>query len=175
MGETEVSVGQWQSVMSNEGFDTKAPTNDYPKTCVSLNDCREFMKNLKGLTGEDVSLPDTNSWVVACLAGSTTAYWWGDKPGTDSGTNGGHFDRKTVKAVGNKDDENTYPPNGWGLYDMHGNVAEWCNEGFLFGGGYRDASAECKASSGCNHKAASNFKGDDNTGFRVFVNGGKGK
>lgn len=173
MGETEVSVGQWQSVMSDESFDTKAPTNDYPKTWVSLDDCREFMHRLKGLTGENVSLPDTNSWVVACLAGSTTAYWWGDDSMNDRGKNGGHFDRKAVKAVGSKDSKKTYPPNGWGLYDMHGNVAEWCDEGFLFGGGYKSKATECKASSG--YETEPDFEGDDNTGFRVFVNGGNGK
>ena len=171
MGETEVSVGQWQSVMSDESFDAKDPTNDYPRTRVSLNDCREFMVRLKELTGENVSLPDTNSWVTACLAGRATAYWWGNEPMTDSGKIGGHFARKTVNAVGSKDGKKAYPPNSWGLYDMHGNVAEWCNEGFLFGGGYKDAAAECKASSG--YKAEPDFEGDENTGFRVFINGGE--
>ena len=171
MGETEVSVGQWRSVMLDESFDAKDPTNDYPKTQVSLKDCREFMGRLKDLTGEGVSLPDTNSWVTACLAGKTTAYWWGNEPMTDIGKIGGHFARKTVNAVGSKDGKKTYPPNSWGLYDMHGNVAEWCNEGFLFGGGYKDAAAECKASSG--YKAEPDFEGDDNTGFRVFINGGE--
>ena len=169
MGETEVTEGQWRSVM---GTNTIVLGDDYPKTRVSLDDCRNFMERLRNLTGLDVSLPGTNIWVVACLAGSTTSYWWGNGPENSSGKSGGHFGRKSVNVVGGKDGKKTYPPNGWGLYDMHGNVAEWCDGGFIFGGGYQDNSAKCKASG---YEAAPDFGGDDNTGFRVFVNGGKSK
>ena len=169
MGETEVTEGQWCSVM-----DTNAVMSgkDYPKNNVSLADCRSFMERLHKLTGLNASLPDTNSWVIACLAGSATAYWWGDEPCNKSGKSGGHFEREKVNIVGNKDERKRYPPNGWGLYDMHGNVAEWCDEGFLFGGGYKNNAVECKASG---YEAAPDFEGDDKTGFRVFVNGGKSK
>ena len=179
MGETEVTEAQWREVMGTNGNDRATSCGDgFPKNMVSLAKCRKFMERLREMTGGvEVSLPDTNSWVTACLAGSTNEYWWGNSPLNDNGDFGGHFGVKNLKLhlVGKEDEEKMYPPNGWGLYDMHGNVAEWCEgceEGFICGGGFEDDNAEnCTARPERFIKPAMHFIGNSNTGFRVFLRG----
>ena len=177
MGETEVTEAQWREVMGTNGNGKVTSSGDgFPKNRVSLAQCRKFMERLCEMTGGvKVSLPDTNSWVTACLAGSTTEYWWGRSPLNDSGDFGGNFGEKDLELhlVGKEDEEKRYPPNRWGLYDMHGNVAEWCEgceEGFICGGGFEDDNAEnCTARPERFLKPKMPFNGNENTGFRVFL------
>ena len=179
MGETEVTEAQWREVMGTNENDRATSCGDgFPKNMVSLAKCRKFMERLREMTGGvEVSLPDTNSWVTACLAGSTSKYWWGNSPLNDNGDFGGHFGVKNLKLhlVGKEDEEAMYPPNKWGLYDMHGNVAEWCEgceEGFICGGGFEDDNAEnCTARPERFIRPAMHFMGNSNTGFRVFLRG----
>ena len=174
MGETEVTRRQWCSVMgevpSSATDSSDWQNSDYPATSVTWDDCTNFIKRLSEKTSLDFSLPDSNRWVVACLSGSTNDYWWGDHPvkeGKSCGNFGGE-DWRTLNVAGNEE----YPPNDWGLYDMHGNAAEWCNEGFYFGGSYLSLAKNCTARS--NTKGYEGSTGKE-IGFRVFLNGGRNK
>ena len=110
MGKTEVTQAQWKSVMGNNPSEFKG--DNLPVENVSWDDCQQFCKK----TG--LQLPTEAQWEYACRAGSTGPY-----AGTGNLEEMGWY-------VDNSDDE-THPvgtkqPNAWGLYDMHGNVCEWC-------------------------------------------------
>jgi len=94
-----------------------------PVTDVSWNDCQEFIKKLNASTKANYRLPSEAEWEYACRAGTITAYSFGDNL-TISDAN---ILGSGIKAVG------SYKPNAFGLYDMHGNVWEWCED---WGAGY---------------------------------------
>jgi len=110
MGKTEVTQAQWKSVMGNNPSYFKG--DDLPVESVSWNDCQKFCQK----TG--LQLPTEAQWEYACRAGSTGPY-----SGTGEVDEMGWYDNNSggkTNPVGKKQ------PNAWGLYDMHGNVMEWC-------------------------------------------------
>ncbi len=120
MGITEVTQAQWEAVMSSSPSFFKG--DDLPVEQVSWGDAVDFCRRASRLVGKRLRLPTEAEWEYACRAGSTTAYGGGGilhEMGWSSGTSGGK-----THAVGQRQ------PNAWGLYDMHGNVAEWCNDWF---------------------------------------------
>ena len=120
MGKYEVTQGQWESVMGTNPSYRKGAK--YPVTNVSWNDCQEFIKKLNTKTNGDYRLPTEAEWEYACRAGTTTAYSFGDNiTAKDANYNTGV---KIVKPV----TVGSYKPNTFGLYDMHGNVWEWCED-----------------------------------------------
>ena len=121
MGETPVTQKQWESVMGKNPSCFKG--DDRPVEGVSWEDCQEFIQkvNAKLLDGQ-VRLPTEAEWEYACRAGTTTPYGGTgnlDEMGWYGGNSGGE-----THPVGQK------KPNAWGLYDMHGNVWEWCADWF---------------------------------------------
>jgi formylglycine-generating enzyme required for sulfatase activity len=137
MGKYEVMQKQWEKVtVNNPSWPSKGP--DLPVTCVSWDDCQECIKKMNktvlasaGFGSADVfRLPTEAEWEYACRAGTTTRFntgdsqkdmeraGWYDGQGSrvgDIGNSGGK-----LHPVGQKE------KNAWGLYDMHGNVEEWC-------------------------------------------------
>ena len=117
MGKYEVTQEQWESVMGNSPS-SRTKGAKLPVTNVSWEDCQEFIKKLNEKTSGGYRLPTEAEWEYSCRAGTTTAYSYGDNL-TKSDAN---IDGDSIKAVG------SYRPNAFGLYDMHGNVWEWCND-----------------------------------------------
>ena len=123
MGKYEVTQEQWKSVTGKNPSITEG--TKLPVENVSWEDCQEFIKKLNAKTNGCYRLPTEAEWEYACRAGTSTAYSFGLKI--------------TTKDV-NYDDSNTgigkpvsvgsYKPNAFGLYDMHGNVSEWCEDGY---------------------------------------------
>jgi len=117
MGKYEVTQEQWESVMGNNPSSRNKGAK-FPVTDVSWNDCQEFIKKLNANTNGGYRLPTEAEWEYACRAGTTTAYSVGDSLSQSDA----NYDSSNTNLVG------SYEPNAFGLYDMHGNVWEWCED-----------------------------------------------
>jgi formylglycine-generating enzyme required for sulfatase activity len=131
MGKYPVTQAQWQAVMGTNPSYFKN-CDQCPVENVSWNDAQEFIRKLNALNdGHTYRLPSEAEWEYACRAGTTTAFSFGDSlSSTQANFDGeypygnaskGEYKQKTV-PVG------SYQPNAFGLYDMHGNVWEWCED-----------------------------------------------
>ena len=171
LGKTEVTQGQWQAVMSTEpwkGMKFVQADKDCPATYVSFFDAVEFCETLTDLerkagklkANEEYRLPTEAQW----------EYAWFDGNAKNAGEEYAH-------KVGLK------KPNPWGLYDMHGNVWEWCSDWYdgtlsggadlvgpgggslrvFRGGGWRDYTGSCRSAS---RGIVPSLSGND-LGFRV--------
>jgi len=123
MGVTEVTQAQYEAVMGTNPSKFKGPSN--PVDNVTWDEAVEFCRKLSEKTGKAVRLPTEAEWEYACRAGTKTRYSFGDSDSVLgdyawSGSNSGGM----THPVGQK------KPNPWGLYDMHGNVYEWCADWF---------------------------------------------
>jgi len=117
IGKYEVTQEQWSAIMGERpSFHKDCP--QCPVEMVSYNDCLEFIQRLNVLTGKFYRLPTEAEWEYACRAGTTTTY----NTGNELKANQANF----ANNVGKTTPVGSYKPNAWGLYDMHGNVQEWC-------------------------------------------------
>ncbi|MFO0822801.1 MAG: SUMF1/EgtB/PvdO family nonheme iron enzyme [Gemmataceae bacterium] len=130
LGVYPVTQKQWQAVMGNAPSHFKGAKR--PVEQVSWEDCQEFCKKVTAeLKGGRVELPTEAEWEWACRAGTTTEYHFGDVPNADlANYNGQHSWNGSPKGKNRKktSEVGSFPSNPWGLYDMHGNVWEWCSD-----------------------------------------------
>lgn len=121
MGKTEVTQAQWEKAMSGNPSNFRG--GDRPVERVNWSEATEFCRILSHKTGQSYSLPTEAQWEYACRAGTATAYSFGDDASSlqDYGWYEGNSGKQTHPVAQKL-------PNPWGLYDMHGNVWEWCQD-----------------------------------------------
>ncbi|OUL23670.1 bifunctional serine/threonine-protein kinase/formylglycine-generating enzyme family protein [Nostoc sp. 106C] len=131
MGKYEVTQTQYQAIMGSNP--SKFKDEKRPVEQVSWSDAVEFCQKLSQKTGRTYRLPSEAEWEYACRAGTTTPFYFGETITSDlvnydgnyayaSGTKGQY--RQQTTPVG------SFPPNAFGLYDMHSNVWEWCQDNY---------------------------------------------
>jgi len=134
LGKYELTKAQWLAVMGTApwlGQSYVLEDANSPAIYVSWHDAQAFISALNGLTGKTFRLPTEAEWEYACRAGTTTRFYWGDDPGYALGhdyawwrSNTWEVNEKHAHVVGQKG------ANSFGLYDMSGNVWEWCEDWF---------------------------------------------
>jgi len=133
MQTTEVTQGHWEKVMGNAPSYFSDCGKDCPAEQVSWNDAYRFIWKLNQTDRfNKYSLPTEAQWEYACRAGTDSAFNWGDAPDCAKANYGVAFIRSECKGVnpGKPLKTGSFHPNAWGLYDMHGNVAEWSSDRF---------------------------------------------
>ena len=134
MGETTVTQALWQKVMGDNPSEFKDHENN-PVEKVSWNDAQEFIQKLNKLLQQHqpeylLRLPTEAEWEYACRAGSQTSFNFEGELTLEKVNYSGNWDsfdfaegalKKTTLVK-------SYPCNPWGLYEMHGNVWEWCED-----------------------------------------------
>jgi formylglycine-generating enzyme required for sulfatase activity len=131
MQTTEVTQGQWKAIMGNNPSGFKDCGNDCPVENVSWNDVQTFLKKLNRMdSGHTYRLPTEAEWEYAARAGTTTRFFWGDQADCSRANYGNSNWSRECKTInpGKTKTVKSYAPNSWGLYDMHGNVWEWCQD-----------------------------------------------
>jgi len=137
MQTTEVTVKQWRAVMRKRFFFKKKGTDHMPAVKVSWEDCIDFIKKLNALNEGVYRLPTEAEWEYACRAGTTSAYAWGKTIDCKDAMYANNTLKTDlcvdyVRSKGLPADQpapvKSYRPYAWGLYDMEGNVWEWCRD-----------------------------------------------
>jgi len=158
LGETDVMRGQWRAFVEDThwpdglgcaysglpkeesgqaswrhlGFQQG---DDEPVVCVSWNEAQAYVQWLSRRTGRDYRLPTEAEWEYAARAGTTTAYPWGDTASHDRANYGS--ETCCTSATGGADrwlytsPVRSFPPNGFGLYDMIGNAWQWTQDCYV--------------------------------------------
>lgn len=148
MQTTEVTQGQWKQVMGSNPSYFKNCGDNCPVEQVSWDDAQAFIKKLNSRDGGGYRLPSEAEWEYACRAGTSTPFSFGRCLSTDqanydgnyplTGCSKGKYRQTTTPAA-------SFASNDWGLYDMHGNVYEWCQDWY---GKYTNDSTDPVGSSG---------------------------
>ncbi|MEO1998045.1 MAG: formylglycine-generating enzyme family protein [Planctomycetaceae bacterium] len=134
LGASEVTQQQWQALMSTSPWKGKSHNrsdDNHPATSVSWDDAVRFCQKLSLREGALYRLPTEAEWEYACRAGTTTAFSFGQ-----ADLNLAEYGWFHLNALLRVQPVAQRIPNPWGLYDLHGNVWEWCSDGYA--AGYRD-------------------------------------
>ena len=120
-GKYPITQAQWEAVMGDNPSYLKG--EKLPVECVSWYDAVEFCEKLSETTGKTYRLLSEAEWEYACRAGTTTPFHFGET-----------ITPELVNYINESNeptDVGSFPPNAFGLYDMHGNVEEWCSDKLL--------------------------------------------
>lgn len=189
---TPVTVSQFEMFVNNTGYQTDAElqklcttiddsqiipvkdsywrnpgfrqTADSPAVCISQNDAKAYTNWLSRETGFIYRLPGEDEWEIGARAGTQTTYWWGNQFGSgnaNTGWGGTKWSNVSTSPV------KSFPANGFGLYDVAGNVWEWTNDkrGVTKGGSWSFSPNQAAAENRLflDPNTASNY-----VGFRVL-------
>lgn len=192
LGKTEVTQEEWRKVMGSKppwDINDVIEGPKFPASIVSWEDAVEFCRRLSAKEGRHYRLPSEAEWEYACRAGTKTVYSFGDDAASLSEhawygllINNKNKSESHAHKVGAKE------ANPWGLYDMHGNLWEWCSDYYSpyyydnsptadpkgpekgkyyvqRGGSWVDNAEECKSYS----RTGRLPEGSDDAGFRVVL------
>ncbi len=198
IGKYEVTQEQWEKVMGSNPSYFKNAGNSAPVENVSWNDCQDFCKKL----GFGFRLPTEAEWEYACRAGTATRFNTGDNE-SDLAVAGWYgkwyYDyeqKKFVEGTGGNSSNTTHPvgqkkPNALGIYDMSGNVWEWCQDWYaeypagsavdpvgpssgsnrcLRGGSWNRHARYCRSANRCHDYPSGSYF---SIGFRVVLPAGQ--
>jgi formylglycine-generating enzyme required for sulfatase activity len=130
MGVYTVTQEQWTAVMGNNPSAFKGEKN-LPVENVSWKDCQEFVKKLREKDGKPYRLPTEAEWEYCCRAGTKIPYHFGNTISKNQALFGHFIDLGEGIIYAWPEHQmpvGRYPANAWGLYDMHGNVWQWCQD-----------------------------------------------
>ncbi|WP_333235524.1 MULTISPECIES: formylglycine-generating enzyme family protein [unclassified Microcoleus] len=128
-GKYPITQAQWQAVMGNNPSDDKGEKR--PVETVGWYHAVEFCGKLSQQTGKKYRLLSEAEWEYACRAGTTTQFHFGETITPDLVNYDGNLPYANVpKGLYRREttDVGSFPPNNFGVYDMHGNVMEWCSD-----------------------------------------------
>ena len=128
-GKYPITQAQWQAVMGNNPSYFKGEKR--PVEYVTWEDAIEFCNKLSQQTGKKYRLLSEAEWEYACRAGTTTPFHFGETITPDLVNYNGYYPYANARKGldrGQTTDVGSFPPNVFGLYDMHGNVEEWCSD-----------------------------------------------
>ena len=147
MQETPVTQGQWAAAMGGNPSRFTDGGPECPVENVFWDDAKKFIGKLNPSGGEySFRFPSEAEWEYACRAGTGTPFWTGKCLGTDQANYDGNYPLKGCpkgKFREKTTPVKTFAPNPWGLYDMHGNVWEWCEDDWH--DNYKNAPADGSA------------------------------
>ncbi len=190
MGKYEVTQAQWKAVMGTDNTPSHFSGDNRPVEKVSWNDALAFCQALSTKVGFTIRLSSEAEWEYACKAGSGDAKFYFGNDDAQLGNYAWYDQNSSIGETGQTHDVGGKMPNPWGLYDMHGNVWEWCQDVWhtdytgsdrpddggawttggdsthhaLRGGSYRNAALYCRSA----YRGTGEATGrPDNVGFRV--------
>ncbi|MBO1047789.1 MAG: SUMF1/EgtB/PvdO family nonheme iron enzyme [Dolichospermum sp. DEX182a] len=191
MAKYQLTQAQYQAIMGSNPSAFKG--NNRPVERVSWNDAVKFCEKLSQKTGKNYKLPSEAEWEYACRAGTTTPFYFGESITPELVNYDGNYTYASAPKGQYRQqttDVGSFPPNAFGLYDMHGNVWELCQDDYinsynnaptdgsaltgrssikrLRGGSWLFNPAYCRSA----YRSHSNLDGINyNVGFRVVCSG----
>ncbi|MBO1058938.1 MAG: SUMF1/EgtB/PvdO family nonheme iron enzyme [Dolichospermum sp. JUN01] len=192
LGKYPLTQAQYQAIMGVNPSSFQG--NNRPVESVSWDDAVTFCEKLSQKTQKNYKLPSEAEWEYACRAGTTTPFYFGESITTDLVNYNGNYTYASAPEGKNRQqttDVGSFPPNAFGLYDMHGNVWEWCLDDYdnysnapkdgsaltgrgvvklLRGGSWFNVPSNCRSAYRINYNPAVSYYSN---GFRLVVSGAR--